>query len=143
MKHLVLTTLVALGLLFGGTAAAKTSIKVNEMTVDGLTVMAVDCKLTGGGFMAGAVLIGSLAKQKRPIDKCGPKGQAARLQFMLGGKGPKDIKALASSTKKTGPCMVKALKKVKTTLKGQCTMTLLSGPKPAAKKAAAALPVKP
>ena len=69
-----------------------------------------------------------------------PKVKRRRLQFLLAGKGTKSVKALAGSTKTIGKCVAKAVKKVRTKLKGACTMTVLSGPKAAAKKAAKALP---
>ena len=121
-------------------AHAASRVKIGEMTVNGLTVVDVDCALTGGGFMAGAVLMNALAKQKHSIDRCGRRGQATRVSFTLGGKKLGKINALASSKRVTGVCVTRILKKVRSKLSGRCTMTLLSGPKKAALKAARKLP---
>jgi hypothetical protein len=121
---------------------AGTKLNVGELSADGLTVLDMTCELDQGGFLASAMVVGALAKQKKALDACGPQGAATRASFKWEGAKTSEISVLAASDDKAGKCVAKTLGKVKAAMGGQCTVTILSGPTDKAKAAAASLKAK-
>lgn len=123
-------------------AHAGTTLNVGELSADGLTVLDMTCELDQGGFLASAMVVGALAKQKKALDACAPQGAATRASFKWEGTKTGGISVLATSDEKAGKCVAKALGQVKAAMGGQCTVTILSGPTDKAKAAAAGLKAK-
>jgi hypothetical protein len=104
----------------GGVAGAN--VTVGEMTVDGLTIANLSCNLQGGGFFASAAAIGSLAKQKKLLNRCGKDKPVVTWSF----KGGKAVDVKVEGAKpKDAKCIEGAMKQVRAELVGQCSATIV------------------
>lgn len=140
VSHVLLLTLV---LTLARPVAARTTIEVVDLVVDGLAVRDLECQLERGGLLAGAVIVGALAKQKKAIAACAPDGDAARLSFVFGAGKTGEINVVGASKASLGTCVQRALAKVAAPDEGTCTATILTADNDAARKAAAALKAPP
>ena len=122
------------------TAAAETTLSVGEMTVDGQVMQDLSCKLSKGGFLVTAVLVGTIAKHKAALDRCGPAGEAFRVSFTWSGSKTTDVQVLAASREKGKQCVASIFRKMRPTLEGTCTAVVLTGDVDAARAAATKLP---
>ncbi len=104
---------------------AGANLSVGSATVDGLTVESLACRVEGGGLglLGSAALIGSLAKKKKSLDKCGKKGQRVRVAWTA--KGGHITKA--SGDGKEAACVAKLLKKLKSPVTGDCVANFVLG----------------
>lgn len=97
------------------------NVTVGSMTVDGLTLSNLSCKLAGGGLFASAAAIGSLAKQKKLLNRCAKDKPLVTWTF----KGGRAVDVKVEGAKpKDAKCITRAMKKVRSQLSGQCSATI-------------------
>ncbi len=104
---------------------AGANLRVGSATVDGLTVEDFACRVEGGGLglLGSAAVIGSLAKKKRSLDKCGEKGERVRVAWTA--KGGRITKA--SGEGKSATCVAKLLAKLESPVTGDCVANFVLG----------------
>jgi hypothetical protein len=117
-------------------AAGKTRVSVGSLTVDGLAVRALVCDLDDGGMFAVMAVVGALAKKKKTLDACAPKGGAFRVAWTWAGGKTTTAEVKASSLSKKDACVAKALRKASTGPQGTCEAIVLVGKAKAAQRAA-------
>ena len=71
-----LPCLVGVLMLLGGTAAAKLSFNVAQLSADGQEVRNLTCELESGGLFGAIAVVSTLAKQKQALDACASEGAA-------------------------------------------------------------------
>ena len=111
-----------------GGSDKKFNLTVNSMTVDGMEAQDLRCNLAKGGFMASAMIVGGLSKQKSAMDKCaGSKSYSPRIYMSFAGGSASGVK-VEGVPKKVGVCVKKSVeKKVKASVSGQCEVTIKIG----------------
>lgn len=134
-----LPCLLGASLLLGGTAAAKLSFNVAQLSADGQEVRNLTCELESGGLFGTIAVVSTLAKQKQALDACAPEGAAFSVKWNFA-KGKVDsIKFLSSTKKDKEACVAAALQLVRTDLGGTCTAIILTGKQAGAHAAAETL----
>ncbi|PCC69891.1 hypothetical protein SAMN02745121_08173 [Nannocystis exedens] len=106
---------------------ADANLSVGSIAADGLELRDLMCDVTGGMPMLGALVIaGSLAKQRRALDKCAPAGQAFAATWTFAGGETRDVAASGGSPA-ANACVEKALARAVATLDGRCGAIVLVG----------------
>lgn len=114
------------------------NLKVGSMEADGLKVQDFQCRVDGGGALFGTLaVVGVLAKRKKALDKCAPKGEAPDVSWTFRKGKTIDI-VVDNVDPKVGACVKKAMAKVPAPLEGQCAATILIGKRAGAEAKAAA-----
>lgn len=102
-------------------------LTVGSIAADGLELRDLMCDVTGGMPMLGALVIaGTLAKQKRALDKCAPAGQAFAVTWTFTAGKARDITASGGSNT-ANACVTKAVARTAATLDGRCGAIVLVG----------------
>jgi len=120
--------------------SAKSTIRVEAMTIDELSVRNLSCQIDNGGFMAVMQVVGTLSKQKKALDACAPGGAAVRAKWTWSGGKATTVQVTQSSRPEAARCVEKALKLTESALVGDCQAMILIGEGKAAATAADALP---
>ncbi len=103
------------------------NLSVTSIAADGLELRELMCNVTSGMPMLGALVIaGTIAKQKRGLDKCAPAGQAFAVTWSFVGGKARDIAATGGTTV-ANTCVAKALSRTVATLDGRCGALILVG----------------
>ncbi|WAS91798.1 hypothetical protein [Nannocystis punicea] len=106
---------------------AEANLTVGSIAADGLELRDLMCDVTGGMPMLGALVIaGSLAKQRRALDKCAPAGQAFAATWTFADGKTRDVAASGGSPA-ANACVEKALARAVATLDGRCGAIVLVG----------------
>ena len=110
----------------GGGGVSNPNVTVGSMTVDGFTIKQMKCRISGAGFLASAMVVGSLGKRKK-MKRCAKKGKNPRVLWTYTGGKAKVLKVTGVS-KKAAKCVRREMKKVKAgSLKGTCEATFVMG----------------
>ncbi|KIG18634.1 hypothetical protein DB30_07649 [Enhygromyxa salina] len=118
-------------------AVVGANLNVGSMDVNGMTIMDLQCRLSGGGGLFGSMaLAGTLAEKKKAFDKCAPKGAAPIVRWDFDG-GKTHVLHVDDPSEQVAACVEKIMKKVPATMQAQCRATLLIGNKQGAEQAAA------
>lgn len=106
----------------------KFNLSVNSMTVDGMEATDLRCNLAKGGFMASAMIIGGLSKQKSAMDRCaGSNAYSPRISMTFSGGSASGVK-VEGVPEKVASCVQKSVeKKVKANVSGNCEVTVKIG----------------
>lgn len=121
-------------------ALSKSRVTVGELTADGLTVRDLACDLDeGGGLLAGALIVGALAKQRAAFEACGPSGEAVDVRFRWRGAKAEAIEVVAASDAAAGRCVKRTLATVEPAMAGSCRLILLTAATDKGKASAEAL----
>ncbi len=111
----------------GPAFVADANLTVGSIAADGLELRDLMCQVTGGMPMLGALVIaGSLAKQRRALDRCAPAGQAFAATWTFVGGKTRDV-AATGGTPAANTCVAKALARTVATLEGRCGAIVLVG----------------
>jgi len=113
--------------LASSAALAGTRLAIESIAVDGQEIRKLQCTLQKGGLFAGAALVGTIAKHKKALDACGPKGEAAVIDFTWAGGNTTKVSVTKASSKKAGACIAKVFQEMKPTLAGTCSAVVLVG----------------
>lgn len=108
----------------GGVPGAN--LTVGSMTADGMTVKDLECALGSMGFMAALQLVGSIAANKKALDRCAPKGDAVRVTWEMAGGKTKNVEA-SGAKPKVARCVKLAAGKISSPLSGKCSAVFLVG----------------
>lgn len=122
-------------LLVPAIASAQTRLSVESLAANGQQVRDLSCSLAEGGMFAMVGVVAALARQKPALDACAPDGAAFKVKWTWSAK-PTDAVVLQASAPKAKACVEKALKATRGPTAGTCTGLVLTGPAPAAEKAA-------
>ena len=125
-----------------GLARADATVAVDTLSVDGLEVRALQCRLESGGLFASAMVVGALSKQKPALDACAPQGAAFRIGWTWAGGGT-TVRTITGSAPDKTDCISAVLKTIQAPSGGACEAVLLVGQPAAAAAAAEALPPAP
>lgn len=119
-------------------AIVGANLSVGSIEADGLLVQDLQCRLAGGGGLFGTMaLVGLLAKKKKALDKCAPKGAAPTVRWDFAG-GKTTVLDVDDPSDKVAACVEKVIAKVPATMEAECRATVLIGKRSAAEAAAAA-----
>ncbi len=103
------------------------NLRVGSMEADGLKVQDFQCRVDGGGALFGTLaVVAVLAKRKKALDKCAPKGDAPDVSWAFQGGKTVDVEVRNVDAKVAG-CVAKAMAKVAAPLEGQCAAVILIG----------------
>ncbi len=102
------------------------NVQVGSMAIDGLRVRELECRLDQVGSLGALALAATLAKQKRALDRCAPKGDAATVYWRFDGSATRDVK-IEGVDEGTARCVAKAMKRVKGTVPALCAAIVLIG----------------
>lgn len=110
------------------------NVQVNSMTVNGLTVKNLICRLDAGDGVFGAIMgpmvvIGVLAEKKAAFDECAPKGAAPRVTWSFSA-GKVTKASVEAPTRAIKSCLEKALHLIAPLGGGECETTLVLGKTP-------------
>lgn len=118
-------------------AVAGANLNIGSMDVNGMTIMDLQCRLSGGGGLFGSMaLVATLADKKKAFDKCAPKGAAPSVRWDFEG-GKTKVLNVDDPSDKVAACVEKIMKQVPATMEAQCRATILVGNKQGAEQAAA------
>lgn len=126
---------LALLVLVPSVASGQTQLSVESLAANGQQVRDLSCSLAEGGMFAMVGVVAALAKQKPALDACAPDGAAFKVRWTWSAK-PTDAVVVEASLPKAKSCVEKALKATQGPTAGTCTGLVLTGPAPAAEKAA-------
>lgn len=119
---------------------ADANVTVESIAADGLELRQLACAVDGGMPMFGTLAIaGTLAKQKKAIDRCAPAGQAFAVTWTFVGGKVKGPVANGGSAK-ANTCIAKAVAKAAAPMDGRCGAIVLAGDVAKAEASIAALP---
>jgi len=100
---------------------------VGSITADGLELRELACAVDGGMPLFGTLMIaGTIAKQKKAIDRCAPGGAAFVVTWTFAGGKVKSPTA-TGGTDKQGACIAKAFARVAAPLDARCGAVVLAG----------------
>lgn len=117
-----------------GPAVPGATVTLGSLSADGLSAKDMSCRFDGnagagglfGALTGPAVVIGSLAKKKRELDRCAPGGAEVRVRWSF--SGGRVTKAEAVDAKPPMKACVEAVVKTAiSTMDGECAATLLIG----------------
>jgi len=108
-------------------AVPEANLTVGSMTVDEMTVNDLECRLEGVGFMTTLQLLGSIAAQKKALDRCAPKGDAPLVRWTFAGGKAKDVVVEGAADGKVKKCVAKAAAKMESEMVGDCAAYFLVG----------------
>lgn len=108
-------------------AFAGTSLSIESISADGQEVRNLSCTLDSGGFLALAMVVGSVAKQKSALDACYPAGEAVEVQWTWVAGKATEVSVLHASQPTQNACVANALKLTTNGSNGTCKGTLLIG----------------
>jgi TPR repeat protein len=109
----------------GGIAGAN--LTVGSMSVNGMTVNDLECRLASMGFMAAMQLVGSIAAQKKAMDRCAPKGAAPYVKWTFSGGKAQAVEVTGANDTKLEKCVAKAAAKMESAMDGECGAYFLVG----------------
>lgn len=127
--------ILILALMLPAAASASTTVNVNSMNLDDLSIRDVHCELTGGGLFASMAVAAQLASQADAFNACHPSGAAIRLAWTWQNEQLVNPSVLSSSTSGADRCMTSALQAIRSPLSGTCETTFLVGDLAAAEAA--------
>lgn len=111
----------------GAASITDANLQVESIAADGLELRDLSCAVTGGMPMRGALLIaGTLAKQKRALDRCAPEGQAFAVTWTFVDGKARDIEATGGAAT-ANTCVAAAVARTVSTLEGRCGAVVLVG----------------
>lgn len=122
---------------------ADANVTVESLAADGLELRELACAMESMPLLGTLVIAGSLAKQKRAIDRCASAGQAFAVTWTFTGGKVKDV-AAKGGTEAANKCIAKAVARAAAPLEGRCGAVILAGdPAKAAKTVEALRPAAP
>jgi uncharacterized protein len=101
----------------------KTTVQVASLTVDGVRVTALDCKLDGGGMLASMGIVAALAKERTELLGCDGDGGAYTLSWTWDGGGVA-APEVGGGTAEQNRCVAQALTGASGKFVGACSATL-------------------
>ncbi len=106
---------------------ADANLRVGDIEADGLALRELACAVDDGPPMLGAlVVVASLAKQRKAIDKCAPKGQAFAVTWtFVNGKVRSPV--VTGGSAGANACVAKALVRAAGAFDARCGALLLAG----------------
>ena len=108
-------------------AVPVANLTVGSMTVDEMTVNDLACRLEGVGLMTTLQLLGSIAAQKKALDKCAPKGDAPLVRWTFAAGKAKDVVVEGAADDKVRKCVALAAAKMESDMEGSCAAYFLLG----------------
>ncbi len=117
-------------------AIAGANLTVDEFTANGLTLRQMSCRADGLGLFGSIAVAGGMAKRKRLLDACAPRGAAPVVTWSFGNNRITDVKTSGAS-KRVNSCVSRAIKGAAAPGNGKCAAMLLIGNKKGALAAAA------
>ncbi len=103
------------------------NVTVDSIAADGLELRELACAVDGGMPLFGTLAIaGTLAKQKKSIDRCAPKGQAFVVTWTFAAGKVKSPTA-RGGTAAQNACIAKAFTRAAAPLDGRCGAVVLAG----------------
>ena len=110
----------------GSDGVTDANVTVGSMTVNGFTIKDMKCKITGGGFLASAMVVGSLGKRKK-LKHCGKKGKTPKVVWVYAG-GKARVLSVTGASGKAKKCIRAEMKKVRAgSLAGKCEGLFVMG----------------
>ncbi len=117
---------------------ADANVTVDSIAADGLELRELECAVDSMPMLGTLAIVGSLAKQKRAIDRCAPRGQAFEVTWTFTSGKVADAK-VSGGTASANACIAKAMSRAAAPLDGRCGAVLLAGKAEAAAASAEAL----
>lgn len=103
------------------------NLRVGSIAADGLELRDVACAVDDGPPMLGAlVVVASLAKQHRAIDKCAPKGQAFAATWTFT-RGKVKQPVVTGGSASANACVARAIAKAIAPFEARCGAFVLAG----------------
>ncbi|HET6584175.1 MAG TPA: hypothetical protein VFG69_12020 [Nannocystaceae bacterium] len=102
------------------------NVNVESLAADGLELRELACAMESMPLFGTIAIAASLAKQKRAIDRCAPKGQAFAVTWTFIGGKVKDVAAVGGSDA-ANKCVAKAVARSAAPLEGRCGAVILAG----------------
>jgi hypothetical protein len=103
------------------------NLTVGSMSVNDMTVNELECRLDSMGFLAAMQLVGSIAAQKKAMDKCAPKGDAPLVKWTFTGGKAKQVAVEGAASIKIEKCVAMAAGKMESAMVGECAAYFLVG----------------
>lgn len=102
----------------GGGGVSKPNVTVGSMTANGFTIKDMRCRVSGAGFLASALVVGSLGKSKK-LRRCAKKGTPRVVWTYTGGKAK--VTSVSGASGKVKKCIRREMKKVRAgSMTGTC-----------------------
>ena len=96
------------------------------MTVNGFTIKNMKCRISGAGFLASAMVVGSLGKRKK-LKRCGKKGKTPKVVWIYTG-GKAKVISVTGAKGKTKKCIRREMNKVRAgNMTGKCEGICIMG----------------
>ena len=106
---------------------ADANLMVESIAADGLELRELACAVDGGMPLFGTLaIVATLAKQKRAIDRCAPKGQAFAVTWTFAGGKVKQPVA-RGGTPAANKCIASAVGRAAAPIEGRCGAVILAG----------------
>jgi hypothetical protein len=120
-------------------AQGATTLSVNRITVKGLEVRGLECRLDSKAEVAATTIVAALAREKKHLDACDLEGGAYAV-VLSWSKGKRRVaKVRRASNRKAKRCILKLLRNVNPAVQGRCSATILVGASKGAREAAQSL----
>lgn len=103
------------------------TITMGEVSADGLRVAELACVVDSMPMFGALVIVASLAKQDRALDRCAPRGDAAIASWSFAKGHAKDVVVTGGGSPKIDACLTAALRKAAGPFDARCSAVLLVG----------------
>lgn len=103
------------------------TITMGEVSADGLRVAELACVVDSMPMFGALVIVASLAKQDRALDRCAPRGDAAIASWSFANGRAKDVVVTGGGSPKIDACLTAALRKAAGPFDARCSAVLLVG----------------
>jgi hypothetical protein len=103
------------------------TITMGEVSADGLRVAELACVVDSMPMFGALVIVASLAKQDRALDRCAPRGDAAIASWTFAKGRAKDVVVTGGGSPKIDACLTAALRKAAGPFDARCSAVLLVG----------------
>ncbi len=120
-------------------AIPDANISVGAAETSGLRLQELACRADNRPLFGSMALLASIGEQKRAIDRCAPKGGAVVLAWSFRDGKARDVEVQRASSKRTGECVAKAMRKVQAPFAARCAVVVLAGDAEGADEALAEL----
>lgn len=108
-------------------AMPDANITTSDVTADGLRIAELACTVEQAPLMGTLVIIGSLAKQDRALDRCASKGDAVIVEWSFAKGRARDVVAHDAASKKVDACIAGVFRKLAGPFDARCSAVLLVG----------------